>query len=42
MKIFDYVKCLICGNERAILFEEPRYNGLRGICEKCDGNWAES
>jgi len=42
MNIFDYVKCLVCGSEGAILFEDARYNGLRGLCNRCGGNWPES
>jgi len=42
MKIVTKATCLLCGNPNAIIIEEPRYNGFRGVCDKCEGNWAES
>lgn len=35
------VICLEC-NLQASVIDEPRYNGLRGICPHCGGNWPES
>jgi hypothetical protein len=34
--------CIVCNKQIAVIIEEPRYNGYRGICLKCDGNWPES
>jgi len=36
-----HVTCTTC-NIKASVIEEPRYNGLRGICANCGGNWPES
>lgn len=39
----DFLKiCFLCNKKFAILIEEPRYNGFRGICLNCGGNWPES
>ena len=36
------VECLGCGSELAYIIPEEKYNGLRGFCPKCKGNWPES
>ena len=41
MRAMSYVICMVC-NSKASIVEESRYNGLRGSCEKCGGNWPES
>ncbi|MFQ5440932.1 MAG: hypothetical protein ACE5DL_05660 [Nitrosopumilaceae archaeon] len=41
MNTIGYVRCTSC-NSQASIIEETRYNGLRGICSKCGGNWPES
>ena len=41
MQIVCHVICTTC-DLQAVVIEEPRYNGLRGICSKCGGNWPES
>lgn len=35
------VVCMVC-NTKAIIVKESRYNGLRGMCKTCGGNWPES
>ncbi|WP_257719709.1 hypothetical protein [Nitrosopumilus adriaticus] len=34
--------CLGCGFGKAYLVMDFRYNGLRGNCPNCGGNWPES
>jgi hypothetical protein len=41
MSAFVDIVCFVC-NEKAIIVEESRYNGLRGMCKTCGGNWPES
>jgi len=41
MSIVYYGICLIC-NSKAPIAEDPRYDGLRGTCHKCENNWPES
>lgn len=33
--------CSVCEIKVKITFE-PKYNGMRGNCSKCEGNWPES
>jgi hypothetical protein len=35
------VECPICNNEIQPYWE-PRYNGVRATCKKCEINWQES
>jgi len=42
MMAVDFTTCIVCGAKLALVIEEPRYNGYRGICLRCEGNWAES
>jgi len=35
------VECPICHREIKAYWE-PRYNGIRGTCDFCGTNWAES
>jgi len=35
------VECPICHRENKPYWE-PRYNGIRGTCDFCGTNWAES
>jgi len=37
-----FIECLVCGYAKAFVFEEPKYNGFRGNCKRCDNNWPES
>ncbi|MDH3278206.1 MAG: hypothetical protein OEL77_08020 [Nitrosopumilus sp.] len=41
MRTLGYVKCTSCHSTASII-EDLRYNGLRGICFECGGNWPES
>ena len=41
MKVVANIICIVC-NSAATVVEETRYNGLRGICCNCGGNWPES
>ena len=41
MRLVGYVTCTGC-NSKASIMEDSRYNGLRGICFECGGNWPES
>ena len=34
--------CDICEKQSAVLFWDVRYNGYRGACSSCEGNWPES
>ena len=36
------VLCFECGVMEAVIVKDPRYNGLRGRCAKCMGDWPES
>jgi len=36
------VICMMCGLKTALIFVEPKYNGLRGKCKTCGNNWPES
>ena len=36
------VACLGCQFPFANVISEKKYNGLRGSCPKCGGNWPES
>jgi hypothetical protein len=42
MDKIHHTRCLVCGYTNAIVFAEFKYNGLRGSCPRCDGNWPES
>lgn len=42
MEIIKFTDCIACGAKFAIVIKEPKYNGYRGICLKCESNWAES
>lgn len=42
MNLPRYTECLSCNYEKAHVFEEPKYGGLRGHCPNCGGNWPES
>jgi len=42
MKKPGYTFCLSCEYPLAHIYDEPKYNGLRGHCPRCGGNWAES
>lgn len=42
MKIITHTVCTVCETEIALVIDEPRYNGYRGICFSCKGNWPES
>ena len=33
--------CIVCDSVATIV-EVEKYNGLRGFCENCGGNWPES
>lgn len=35
-------ECQGCGYYQALVYFEPKYNGYRGGCPSCNGNWAES
>ena len=35
-------ECQGCGYYQALVYFEPKYNGYRGGCPLCNGNWAES
>ena len=37
-----FVECRGCDSLAAYVIFEHRYNGLRGYCPKCEGNWPES
>jgi len=37
-----HVPCLNCGFQNALVFLESKYNGFRGFCPDCKGNWPES
>ena len=41
MQVISKVTCDVC-NSPAMIIEELKYNGLRGICSNCGGNWPES
>jgi hypothetical protein len=41
MRIVYQIMCSVC-DSKANVVEESRYNGLRGMCSKCGGNWPES
>jgi len=34
--------CMSCGSTNTIKVFDPRYNGYRGHCLDCGGNWPES
>ena len=34
--------CIGCGTFGVEIFLEPKYNGLRGRCINCLGDWPES
>ena len=34
--------CESCEKQSAVLFWDIRYNGYRGMCMVCKGNWPES
>jgi len=36
------ITCNSCGKDSARLFWDQRYNGYRGMCMLCEGNWPES
>ena len=38
----EAVECRACGSPKARIFVEPKYNGLRGRCPECGGDWPES
>lgn len=42
MENHSNVLCIECGILEAIIVLEPKYNGLRGKCFKCNGDWPES
>ena len=42
MRIMNITVCTSCESKLALIIEEPRYNGYRGICLLCGGNWPES
>ncbi|MEK6877244.1 MAG: hypothetical protein AABZ49_01305 [Thermoproteota archaeon] len=35
------LECPVCNNEIELYWEE-RYKGIRGMCQNCGTNWAES
>ena len=41
MSATSFITCIVC-NSPAQVVEESRYDGLRGVCSKCGGNWPES
>ncbi|MDH3488921.1 MAG: hypothetical protein OEL56_00575 [Nitrosopumilus sp.] len=41
MSVDNSIVCLAC-NSQATIVEVKRYNGLRGVCLNCGGNWPES
>ncbi len=41
MRIMCYTICLAC-HKPAIIVDEVRYSGMRGMCLECNGNWPES
>jgi len=41
MRALYYTICLVCNNP-AVIVEEQRYSGIRGLCLECKGNWPES
>ena len=41
MRVVCYIVCLVC-NSPAVIVEEARYSGTRGLCLECKGNWPES
>lgn len=42
MKSLEQISCDTCEEKSALLVWDDRYNGYRGVCGKCDGNWPES
>ncbi|WP_255465135.1 hypothetical protein [Nitrosopumilus sp. b3] len=41
MSFSSIVTCIVC-NSNARIIEVKKYNGLRGFCSNCGGNWPES
>jgi hypothetical protein len=41
MQVVGHTICLVC-NYPAVIVEEVRYSGTRGLCPKCESNWPES
>ena len=42
MRPESVLSCNSCDEKSAVLFWDRRYNGYRGRCMMCGGNWAES
>lgn len=42
MKYQELTECQTCQSLHALVFFEPKYNGFRGFCPHCGGNWPES
>jgi len=42
MKHIEIISCNTCEENSAQVLWDDRYNGYRGICSKCEGNWPES
>jgi len=42
MKHTDTITCESCNSHSAVLHWEPRYDGHRGTCMVCGGDWPES
>ncbi|MDH3611269.1 MAG: hypothetical protein OEM79_05850 [Nitrosopumilus sp.] len=41
MSAIEFITCMVC-HSKAPIIEDPRYDGMRGICLTCDNNWPES
>lgn len=39
---YSNTSCIGCGKDGAQIFFDVKYNGLRGKCKKCGGDWPES
>jgi len=42
MKHLDIITCESCDSESAVFHWEARYDGYRGTCMVCKGDWPES
>jgi hypothetical protein len=42
MKNLEIISCNTCEENSAQVMWDDRYNGFRGFCSKCEGNWPES
>ena len=42
MKYIEIISCNSCEQKSGRLLWDDRYDGYRGFCIKCEGNWPES